>query len=360
MPTIRVYDGRSYEPMGVIDDASGCEVAFSLVPDAASVTMPSTSANLAASRIMPHGEGAIYEVDATDLGVPVWVGRIRSGPQWSPTSGDCTVQLSGAREDLASEPVQAQRVTSATAAEVLRLVYGARTAGWPLALGYLSDGVGAPVDLSGSTLGELLDGLAAERGEAWSLTHRPRSCEGVIGWHTAPDLGDVSQDVVLVQGRNCEPDVAMNVARTPDELVGVARSFLAGTGAVAAKVAAPAGAVLGRRAALEAEVLSTLAVGLGDGTGDPLLSPSTPTRASLVAELTAKLHAALAPVVVASAEITDSSLWPNLRPGWVVACRFPDEPTGLFARALARVRTCTWSVLPPRGMTVSLELWAVL
>lgn len=359
MPVVRTYDGRSFAPIATIDDAGACEVAFGMYPDTAQITLPATSANLAASVLAPGGEAVVVEVDATDLGCPVWIGRASSGGQWSPTSGGVSISLVGPLADLEEEPVQALRFPSATAAEVVRAMYEHRAVGWPLVLGTLAEGAALPVETDGQTFGGALTSLADERGETFALDATPRACEAILSWYVRPDTLDVSQDVILVQGVNCEPDVAMSLARSPEELVGVARSYLAGTGAVASKAVAPGGAVVGRGEALEAEVLTTIAATLGEGAGAPELSVTTPTRAALVAGLTARLQATLSPVVVAQAEVTDTSLWAKIRPGWVVRCRWPGEPSGLFADALLRVRTCTWSVLPPLGMTVSGELWRV-
>ena len=239
----------------------------------------------------------------------------------------------------------------------MREVITSRTVPPAIKIGTVAEGPGAEAELQGMSLADVLASLAADRGEHYYLTALPGRAAFVLDWLTSPDRRDLTDQVALVEGDNCEPDMALSTAPTTADLLGVAASLSAGKEVIASLVAAPGGPVLGRRAALEAEITSVIAQQVL-GTARVELRPDLPTRAALELALRARLQAVLAPVVAASCQITDTDLW-HLQPGDLVLTRWPSEPTGLFARAIARIRTVTYSVCDPLGMTASLELWAL-
>ena len=321
------------------------------------MALPRTSDDLAADRLMPGGVGAIWQIDARDVGVPhVWTGRV-TGPQWSPGSAAVTVKLDGIEPELAREPVPATNPRSTSAGALVRDVVTSRTVLPRIEIGTIAEGSAAEMAVEGMSVADLLQILAADRGEHYYRTALPGCVAVVLDWLTSPVRRDLTDQVALVEGQTCEPDMALSTAPTTAELLGVASSLAAGREAIASSAAAPGGPVLGRKAALEAEITSVIAQQVL-GTAAVELRPDLPTRAALELALRSRLQAVLAPVVAASCQITDTDLW-HLQPGNLVLTRWPSEPTGLFASAVARIRTVTYSVCDPLGMTASLELWAL-
>lgn len=357
MPTVRTYNGVSLEPAGEVYGIESCEISFDFAPSDAQVSLPRTSSELAASRLMAGGTGAVWEIDARDVGAPqIWTGRVM-GPQWSPGSAAVTVKLVGPMDDLSQEDVPAIKARMGAAGAVVRELLASRSVGPPIFPGTISLGPGAEITSEGQTLADLMGSLSGDRGESYYLTALPGRVAYILDWCTSPDRRDVTDGLGLVEGETCEPDMALNTSPLSSDIMGVAASMGAGTGLVGSVVAAPMGGVLGRRAALRADVTSALAEQIM-GVARVDLRPDLPTRAAMEMALRARLQSTLAPVVAASCEITDTDLW-FLRPGDLVTTRWPTEPTGLFRRAIARIRTTTYSVMPRLGMTASLELWAI-
>jgi hypothetical protein len=353
---VRIYDGEAYTPIGVLSGYGSVEVAFDISgPSAASISLPANSRYLLSPRMAPGGAGAFWEIDARGMSVPTWTGRVPPVAQWSPTSPDTTVQLRTFADELGSEPVPAMMPTAGVAAWIASGILDARTAGIPVSTGYLSSGRGVTHELRAETTRAMLDGLARDRGEAWSMSCLPGRVAGLVNWYTTPDRRDLTDRVVLIEGVNCEPDTASVAESSAAELVGTASSLLAGTGAVSGGVFAPGGSVVGLRGAFEAEILSMLAFEIG-GNAPAVLRPDIPNRAALYACLEATLRRRLPRRAMATCEITDRNLW-RIRPGDLVLTRWPTEPSGEFRRAIALVTSTAYSLTAPLGMTASLELW---
>lgn len=355
---VRAYDGLSLAPMGSVSPISVAEISFDRNGAlAATVTLPQNATAARRERLAPNGFPSVWEVDARELGVPfVWQGRVPPVPQWAPTSSEATLQLAPLKDDLASEPLPVQRVESGgVAGYVVREIFDGRTAGVPVIVGRVAAGRGAPLPARGETVLAAMDGLANDRGEYWTLIGTPGRVGSVLEWHTAPDWRDMTDRVTLIEGVNCEPDLAAVSDPGIDELVGTASSLLAGTGAVSMIASAPAGRVLGLRAALEADVVSIFAPQPQGGRAN-VSRPDLPNRAALQLAVEAELRRRLPRRATASCEITDVGLW-GIRPGDLVGTRWPGETTGAFRRAVALVTSTTYSLTAPLGMTASIELW---
>ena len=355
---VRSYDGLSLAPMGGVSPISVAEISFDFNGAlSATLTLPQNATAARRERLAPNGFPSVWEVDARELGVPfVWQGRVPPVPQWAPTSPEATLQLAPLKNDLANEPVPVQRVESGgVAGYVVREIFDGRTSGVPVLVARVAAGRGAPMPSRGETVLAAMDGLANDRGEFWALTNTPGRVGAILEWHTAPDWRDMTDRVTLTEGVNCEPDLAAVGEVGIDELIGTASSLLSGTGAACMRAFAPAGRVLGMRAALEAEVVSVFAP-MPPGSKANVARPDLPNRAALALAIEAELHRRLPRRATASCEITNTGLW-SLRPGDLVGTNWPGETTGTFRRAVALITSTTYSLTAPLGMTASLELW---
>jgi len=214
-------------------------------------------------------------------------------------------------------------------------------------------------DKDGGPLWGLMESLAGDRGEEFYLTASPGRVRWRLDWRSPLGARDLTDSVTLAEGLNCEVEPAYALNRPIEELVAMGNAWGAGKQAAAMRITARGGAVMGRRAALSA-VLQTAAVQALSGGPSTVSRPDLPTRAAAELAARSRLRELMVPVVAAAVEVTDPALFAKVRPGDLVLCRWPFEMTGLYTRAVARIRTATYSVTAPWRCSLSVELWDVL
>lgn len=333
-------------------------------PTSASITLARGSADAHHSVIMPDGDGALLEVDARGLGVPdVWLGQCESVDEdvtHAAAEGAFPVSVAGPWAWLDDIGIHDYPARTAPAGQIVADVIGASTAAHRLRLG-TNIHRGAPIEYSasGASIGSMLTDLAGITWEYPYLTALPGQGRLTLDWFDPLSVPDAREHVTLLPGHNCtEVKLTSKLRRTAAEVVGVARSYVQGVGAQSTAMRGPAGAVVGRRAAL---AMSTYAAPAGQMAGGPVvIRQDLPAAVTIREEAETQLRRAASIIPGGSATITDSSLFPALRPNTILSAVFNDGMS-LFGRCLVQIRTATWS-LDRDGVkkaSVTFDLWSV-
>ena len=358
LPLVRSYDGIAASAIGEIAGFTEVEIAFDeFGPAEATVNLPRSSGHLAAGQLFPGGIGAYYEIDAREMGVPdVWLGRVVT-PQAGSQRATCTLRCEGPRAWLDQETVGGFWRVSGSAADIMGAAIKSHPTPLRVTVGRLARGPAAEIQAGGQTVWGLAETLAKDRGESFGLTATPGRVALVLDWYTVPDRRAL--DIDLREGVNCEWELAYNLNPPFADLITLGDSFGQSRGITkAASVQAPSVPALGRRAALAAVLAAPITATVrGVASGVMAVRPDLLNRAALEAAALATLRSSLTPILAATVEITDRSLW-GIRPGDVVPTRWPSEPTGVWASAYALVRTTSYQLAPTPAMRASVELWA--
>jgi len=364
---VRAYHGEAGEYLEDWRGLGTVEITFALHgPDTARIETNRHAAYLHHTRSMPGGVGVFLEIDARSLasgvGVPdIWTGRMVT-PQFDGDGAAVALPLKGPEEWLSRIGVPLAGTVAAPSARVVRdALLQARAETWVrMGAGSPTRWARIPFDLSGQTYWALMTGLAEQRGEEFVLTPRPRSVLFDLDWRHPLDSPDASGEVTLRHGVNCTlSSSALNTGLPLQDAVGAALSYGEGAEVAAALVKAPPAARVGVRDALTA-ALSSLTLrrlaGTG-GTSETIPAPEITSQAALEAMLEAILRREMVAVATAQVQDVEPRLWRHLRPGTLVGTALPD-PFGLFAGAVGRIRTATFSVAPVLGCSLSLDLWS--
>jgi hypothetical protein len=376
-PVIRVFNGNAALPLTGYGEV---EVAFGQHgPDQARITVPrlvggAVNPLLRAGSLFPQGEGVLVEIDARALGtneasatvgVPdVWLGRVTDPDVGDGTTAEVELALNGPMTDLGETtiPVRAAAMSGPAGVIAAELVRS-----HPVDVGvdvgtvhrgrYLSSAV------DGRTLGDALEGLAADSGEDFMLVALPGLARWRLDWTDALAPTDYTgaaggPAVTIVDDghrQNARVSLTYGFTRSRSDIVVAGAGWdYGGPLAVRAQTAT---AVLGRRAALDALVSTSVVQSLGGGNSAGY-RPDVATVPMLEAAAAAQLRRMMRPVLPFQAEVLDTGMWPYMRPLALVLVRLADEVTGLYANAIAQIRTATFSVTAPYGCTISGELWS--
>lgn len=361
---IRAYHGVSFEPLGEWTGCTAVSIAYDENgPASADITLPRNSMHLRAKNIAPGGIGVILEIDARDIGadassraigIPdVWLGRA-STVSASSQGGTCTVGCVGPSSWLDKMTIARQSTRESAGAIAKRLLE--QYPGGRVSAGAMYYGPGGDAALGGGSLWSVLSGLANDRGETFTLTAVPGQARLVLNWKHPLQSDDRTGSVTLIEGTNAEWDTTYQLDMTVPELLGVAESFEAGPGAVAASVSAPAGARFGRHSALTAVLSSSAARATIEG-GESIIRPDIPTRAELELVLGARLRELLVPSLLLQVTVTDPALWRHLSPGILVGVDVVDPLWVYNGGAVGRVLDRAFDLMPALGCTIGLELW---
>lgn len=362
MPTIRTYHGESGEPLEEWTDFGVVEVSFTQAgADSAKIDAPRTAPYLHHRRSMPGGVGAFIEVDGREGGVPeVCTGRLLP-TQFSGDGETVALNTKGPEEWLSRIGVPIMGRHTAPAAGIVQgAIQACPVQTWLAPIVQVGSGLAAiPYETSGEALWPLMTSLAEERGEEFRLVARPGSVLFDLHWGHPLGAPDATADVVLVHGKNCTLSSSSVVAGLPlSELVGVALSFGEGADVAGALVKSAPVSRWGRSNALTAAMASTSVRRLaGSGAASEALpAPEITSEPALIAMLETTLRREMVATATVQIQDVNPDLWPYLVTGALVSTRLPD-PHGLFAAAVARIRTATFRLAPDLGCSLSLELW---
>lgn len=331
-------------------------------PTQASITLRRGSDDAHHSALLPDGDGALLEVDARGLGLPdVWLGQCESVDEdvtHAAAEGAFPVSVAGPWAWLEDIGIHDYPMRTAPAGQIVSDIVGGHTGAHRLRLG-ASIHRGAPVAYSaaGGSIGSVLKDLAGITWEYPYLTALPGTGRLQLDWFDPLSVPDARQTVTLLPGRNCtEVKLATKLRRTAAEVVGVARSYVQGVGAQSTAMRGPAGAVVGRRAAL---AMSIYAAPAGQLAGGPVvIRQDLPSSSTILAEAAGQLRRAASIIPGGSATITDSALYEYMRPNTILSAVFNDG-MGLFGRCLVQIRTVTWSLgrEDVKRCTCTFDLW---
>lgn len=331
-------------------------------PTSASITLRRGSADTHHSALMPDGDGALLEVDARALGVPdVWLGQCESVDEdvtHAAAEGALPVSVAGPWAWLDDIGIHDYPTRMAPAGQIVADIVGASTAAHRLRLG-ASIHRGVPIEYaaSGASIGSMLMDLAGITFEYPYLTAMPGQGRLTLDWLDPLSVPDARQNVMLLPGRNCtEVKLTSKLRRTAAEVVGLARSYVQGVGAQSTAMRGPAGAVVGRRAAL---AMATSAAPASQLAGGPVvIRQDLPASSTIREEAKTQLRRAASIIPGGSATITDSALFGYMRPNTILAGVFNDGMS-LWGRCLIQIRTVTWSLNRDgvKKASISFDLW---
>lgn len=339
-------------------------------PASASLGVARNSGYLDIDVLAPGGAPAFVWIDARDLGddrngdafgIPeVWGGHVKA-PQGQISAGSWTIQATGRSatmgRDFTVRPAQEVRLPASQLAALLTTTFPSMRVRMG---GQRFEGRGVPISPGGQTVWSLLESLAKDRGERFTLEADPDEVGWWLNWRSALDVRE-RRDVELTYTdafSNCVPDVSYDLDVPAAAIVGASWSLLKGAGLESFALKAPAGRFLGRQTALTAVLSSPLAQALS-GAATASLRPDLTSREAMERAMVSELRAALAPKMPARVSITDvtAALY-SLRPGDVVPTRWDDEPTGVYRRGMALVLQRTVQVAPTLKLDLAVDLWS--
>lgn len=360
MPRYVLFD-EADGSVGEWSRVSSCSLAFGPNgPDAATVLHPKYiegSLNTAVhhTKLLPNQRAALVLIDASDKGIPErWLGVAERAPD-SDQAQTISVDLAGPHAWLGREGVPAQVLMRASAGRAMVNVIESHPGILRLDVGDIHEGQTLDIELSGGSFWDLASGLQDATGERMYLTaHRSRPR---LDFHWLSPLDHDEVKVELIEGVNCRWSSDNILNPGPSELLSVGASFNAGVGAKTFGKLAPRGPVLGRRAALTAELQSAIAQKM---LGQPnAVRPDLASASLLESAIDTALRRELNPPKLASVRVTDTDLWDDIRVGSLVLTRFTSDSLGLFRKAIAEVQSLAYQIEPTVTLDLELELWAV-
>lgn len=355
--SIHTFDGWSGQPIGDWYDVGECELVYEMWgPETARIQAPARLPYWDRSRCMPGGRGVYVQVDATDMGLPLWTGRL-TAPQASSTSPDVSAELTGPREWLDRYHTALAARVPWPAATIARAALLANPPSPPLRFADTSPhlGLGGDDDTAARPLWELLTTLAEGRGEWFYLVARPWEVAYDLHWRHPLGGDDHSGDVLLVNGVNAEFDPVPDIEGKLDTLLVAAQAWHAGPRQAGSGARISPARAFGRKAALQA-LTTSLTTRWLTGASQTDADPTIATRDSAAVAAEARLRRLCSSAVPTQVKVLDTALWPAIRPGTIVSAQWEDDPHGLFTSCLIQIETVTAS--PFTGeMTCSAFLW---
>ena len=331
-------------------------------PTSAQITLRRGTADAHHSTLLPGGDGAILEVDARTLGVPdVWLGQVESCDETvthAAAEGAFPVSVAGPFAWLDDIGIHAFPDRATTAGALVSEIVGAHTGPHRLRLGTIHSGAAVPYSAGGQSIGGLLKDLAGITWEYPYLSALPGEARLRLDWLHPLGVPDARGAVTLLPGRNCtEVKLTSKLRRTAAEVVALGQSYVQGVGPASIAMRAPAGVIVGRRAAL---TMSTYAAVAGQLAGGPVtIRQDLPALGAIEQEAASQLRRSVPIMPGGSATITDSALFHAMRPNTIVSAVFADG-LGLWGRCAVQIRTVTWSLDMDhvRKCSISVDLWS--
>lgn len=357
--SLRTY-GEGGAFLGTLEGVEACEIsANTRGPDVGRIVMSREAIRDQRELIRPGHRGALVTVDARELpigsGVPeIWFGGFETA-ETSTESPSGSLPLRGPELWLATESAGVGTVPGGSPYSVLASVLPLHPTDLRLVLSsqaHRGAGAAVPLELVGQSVWTMFDDLEDTRG-VW-IRIRP----SFLGALAYVDIGDpgtpVHSGVTLHEGYNFECDFVQDLHAAPAQLTIVARSFLAAGGIVAASAQLPAAAWRPEAYAAAIQVATPAHVAAG---GIVEVALEAGSRAFLDSVIATRARELVALAAYPTVRITDPSLWSAIVPGVLVNLRCESDPFGDFARAIALVEECSWSVTPPYQMSASLVAW---
>lgn len=355
--TVHAFDGWSGQFIEDWYDLGAVELVFEMWgPETARIVAPRHLPFWDRQRCMPGGRGVYLQVDATDLGLPLWTGRLTS-PQPSSTSPDVSAELTGPREWLERYHTALAGPVPWPAATIARAALMANPPNPPLSYVEAGQHLGTPGDddTAARPLWELLTTLAEGRGEWFYLTARPMVVAYDLHWWH-PLAGDHrAGDVLLVNGVNAEFDPVPDIEGKLDTLLVAAQAWHAGPRQNGSGARVSPARAFGRKAALEA-LATSLTTRWLTGASQTDADPTIASRDAALVAAEARLRRLCNSAVPTQVRVLDTALWPALRPGAIVSAQWEDDPHRLFQSCLIQIETVTASPLTGE-MNCSAFLW---
>lgn len=341
---------------------TGLDISFDRFgPTQAAITLRRGTGDAHYSVLLPGGDGALVAVDARDLGVPdAWLGQAESADETlthAAAEGALPVSVAGPWAWLDDLGIHDFPDRHAPAGAIIAEIVGGHAGAHRLRIGTLHTGAPISYSAGGQSVGGLLKDLSGITWEYPLLTALPGDSRLTLDWLHPLSVPDARRAVTLLPGRNCtDVNLTTKLRRTAAEVVAVAQSYVQGTGAQTIAMRGPAGAVVGRRAAL---AMSTYAAPAGQLAGGPVvIRQDLPSLSTIEQEAAAALRRSVPIMPGGSATITDATLYPAMRPNAVLSAVFEDG-MGLWGRCLVQIRTATWTLDRDhvRKCSVTFDLW---
>lgn len=354
--TALAFDGWSGQYIETWYDFSSVELVYEMYgPEQARITAPAAMAYWHHQRCMPGGRGVYLQFDPRGVGLPIWTGRL-TNPQPSGGSLDCSAQIVGPREWMDDYHTALGNPSLAPASKVMRDVLETAGVNPPVRFDYerAHRGPAIKADLAGKSVWETIDGLVRERGEWAVMVAQEGTPEYRLEWRHALGGDNLTGLVTLEHGVNSEWDAVPDIEGKIDELLVVGQSWNLGNRNYGARARISPARAFGRRAALEAVVSSAALSNLTGQTQTEVSLTQTSRDAAQIA-IESRLRRLANSALPCRIEITDTGLWPHLRPGVIVSGRW-DDPHGLFGRCQVRVETMTVDLVA-ETMQLSAWLW---
>lgn len=354
---VHAFDGWSGQFIEDWFDLDAVELVYELWgPETARIAAPRRLPFWDRARSMPGGRGVYVQVDATDLGLPLWTGRL-TGPQASSTSPEVSAELTGPREWLDRYHSALATRVPWPAATIARQALVANPPNPPLRFVSTTAhlGQGGDDDTAARPLWELLTTLAEARGEWFYLVARPWEVAYDLHWWHPMGGDNRAGDVLLVSGVNAEFEPVPDIEGKLDTLLVAAQAWHAGPRQNGSGARISPARAFGRKAALES-LATSLTTRWLTGAAQADNDPTVATRDAAQVAAESRLRRLCNSAVPTQVRILDTALWPALRPGTIVSAQWEDDPHGLFNSCLIQIESITASPLTGE-MNCSAFLW---
>lgn len=331
-------------------------------PTSAALVLRRGSGDVSAGTLLPGGDAALVEVDARALGVPdAWLGQAMSIDEdvtHAAAEGQVSIPAEGPMVWLSDIGIHDVPTRQTTAGEIVKGIVGQHPGRHRLILGTIQGGASIEYSAAGQSIGGMLDDLAKLTLERPVMTARPGEGKLTLDWLDPLSVPDARRVVTLLPGRNCaEVKLTTALRRTAGDVVAVGQAYVRGTAVQSTGMRAPSGITVGRRAAL---TMSAYAAPAAQLSGGPVtIRPDLASSSTILQAAVTHLRRSVPIVPGGSATITDSALFPALRPGAILSAVFADA-LGLWGRCLVQLRTVTWTLGRDvvRKVSISFDLWS--
>jgi hypothetical protein len=209
-------------------------------------------------------------------------------------------------------------------------------------------------DLAGRNVWETIEYLRDTRGEWPHLIAQHGTPEYVLEWRHPLSGNDLTGDVILEHGNNSEWEAVPDIEGKIDSLLLVANSWGIGNRHSASVATLNPARAFGRKAALTA-VMSSAYIRELSGESQTTIDLGQDSKDGARIALESQLRRLVNSALPCKIEITDTDLWPKLRPGTIVSGRWKD-PHGLFTRSTVQIETMTVDPISEK-MQLSAFLW---
>lgn len=331
-------------------------------PTSAALVLRRGSDDVSAGTLLPGGDAALVDVDARALGVPdVWLGQALSLDEdvtHATAEGVVSIPAEGPMVWLGDIGIHDVPTRLAPAGTIVEGIIGQHPGRHRLIVGRIHKGTPIQFAAAGQSIGGMLDELAKLTMERPVMTAIPGEARLTLDWLDPLSVPDARRVVTLQPGRNCtEVKLTTALRRTAGDVVAVGQAYVHGAAAASTGMRAPSGITVGRRAAL---TMSAYAAPAAQLSGGPVtLRPDLASTATILQAAATHLRRSVPIMPGGSATITDSALFPALRPGAILSAVFSDA-LGLWQRCLVQLRTVTWTLSRDvvRKVSISYDLWS--